>query len=191
LTISPGIRNDVNLIWDNYQGLSFPRYIIYRDSIAGVASDSIGYVLNNGVFTYTAPAPPSTGHNWYFHMGIDNPGGCNPGARTESINYNASKSNTGNVTFVGISSVNADLNSLMVYPNPSTGIFNFSMDITNKQNITLKVYNAIGQVLSTTNYGRMSGHINKELDLSGLSKGVYILQVIGGNGVTYKKVVLQ
>jgi hypothetical protein len=190
LTISPGTNNNVNLIWDNYQGLSFPRYIVYRDSVAGVASDSIGYQINNGTYTYTAKAPPST-HNWYFHMGIDNPGGCNPSGRTEAINYNASKSNTGSVTFVGVNELAVDLNSLSVYPNPSTGLFTFSLDIVNKQNITLKVYNAIGQVMSVTNYGKISGHFSKEIDLSGLSKGVYILQVLGDNGVVYKKVVLQ
>ncbi len=188
LTISQGLSNNVNLIWDNYQGISFGHYIVYRDSVAGIAGDSIGSVINNGTFTYTAAAPLAS-HPWYFHMGIDNPGGCTPAI--EAINYNASKSNTGSVIFVGVNQLSVDLNSLEVYPNPSTGVFNFSLNIVNKQNITVKIYNAIGQVLSSTNYGRISGQINKELDLTGLSKGVYILQVVGDNGVAYKKVILQ
>jgi len=187
LTISQG-GSTFNLIWDNYQGLPFNYYIVYRDTVAGVASDSIGYVLNNGVYTYSNK-PPASSKPYYYHMGISNPGGCTPSI--ESINYNASKSNTGNITVSGIAALNSDLNSLIIYPNPSRGIVNFTLDIANKQNITMKIYNAIGQVIATINYGKINGHISKEIDLSGLSKGVYILQVTGDNGNIYKKVVLQ
>jgi hypothetical protein len=87
--------------------------------------------------------------------------------------------------------LNAELSSMMVYPNPSTGVINFTLDLTNKQNVTLKIYNTLGQVMSVTNYGKLIGHVSKRLDLSGLSKGVYIFQVIGDDGNMYKKVILQ
>lgn len=199
LTINPGINDSTyNLIWDNYQGLAFNYYIIYRDTALYQTHDSVGYVLNNGTYTYTLMAPHT--RSWYFHVDIHNPNACMPnftvmGTRSvEAVNYNASKSNSGNVTFnpaLGINALNADLNSLNVFPNPSTGIVNFTMNLTSPQSINLKIYNELGQVLSSTDYGKLNGHINKELNLSGLSKGVYILKVTGQNGSTYKKVVLQ
>ncbi|HXP49703.1 MAG TPA: T9SS type A sorting domain-containing protein, partial [Bacteroidia bacterium] len=188
LTINQGTNNYFNLIWDNYQGLPFNYYIVYRDSVPGVAGDSIGFVLNNGTYTYSNQVW-TLNHPWYYHMGISNPGGCTPSI--ESINYNASKSNTGNYTISGLPSISGDLNSLVVYPNPTRGVVNFSLNLANAQSITMRIYNALGQLMSTTNYGKVSGHFSKEIDLSGLSKGVYILQVSGNNGNTYKKLVLQ
>ncbi|MGP8217580.1 MAG: T9SS type A sorting domain-containing protein [Bacteroidia bacterium] len=190
LTINQGVGNVFNLIWDNYEGLPFNYYIVYRDSIPGIATDSVGYVVNNGTYTFTNTVW-TLGHSWYYHMGINNPGGCTPAI--EGVNYNSSKSNTGNYTFVnvGIASVNGDLSSLAVYPNPTRGTVNFTLDLANTQNIELKLYNTLGQVMLTTNYGRISGHISKQIDLSGLSKGVYIMEVTGENGNAYKKVVLQ
>jgi len=179
---------NVNLIWDNYEGLPFSYYIVYRDSMPDVSKDSINYVTNIGIYTFT-DAPPPASHTWYYHMGISNPGGCAPAI--ESINYNSSKSNSGNTTLLGFAAVNGELNSLQVFPNPTTGMINFNITLSTKQDIKVKVYNALGQVLSTINYGGVEGFFTRQIDLSGYSKGMYILQVIGDNGVTYKKVVLQ
>lgn len=190
LTINQGINDTTyNLIWDNYQGLAFNYYIMYKDTAPGVPHDSIGNVLNNGTFTYTVHIAKKK--PWYCHVAISNPGGCNPAI--DAVNYNTSKSNTGNITFntVGINTINADLNSLNIFPNPSRGVVNFTMNLTSAQSINLKIYNELGQVLSSTDYGKLSGNVSKELNLSGLSKGVYILKVTGQNGSVYKKVVLQ
>ena len=191
LTINQGVGPTFNLIWDNYQGLPFNYYIVYRDTVPGIASDSVGYVVNNGTYTFTNTVP-TLKRSWYYHMGIDNPGGCFPAIK--GLNYNASKSNTGNYTFnsgVGINEVSAGLNSMKVYPNPSTGIVNVTLDVSGAQNVTFKVYNELGQVVNSNYYGKLNGQVTKELNLSDLSKGVYILQVVTDHGSTYQKVILQ
>ncbi|HSY75245.1 MAG TPA: T9SS type A sorting domain-containing protein, partial [Bacteroidia bacterium] len=189
LTISPGVGNQFNLIWDNYQGLTFGYYIIYRDSVPGKASDSVGWITNSGIYTYTDIVPTLT-HSWYYHMGIDNPGGCTPAI--EAINYNSSKSNTGNVTVSGIPQVDAELNSLEVYPNPTTGMVNMSISLAGeKQNVGIRVINTMGQVLWNSKYNNVSGSLKKQIDLSAYSKGIYIVQVTTDNGVMFRKVVIQ
>ncbi|HXP53166.1 MAG TPA: T9SS type A sorting domain-containing protein, partial [Bacteroidia bacterium] len=189
LTISPGTSSNFNLIWDNYQGLSFGYYIVYRDSVPGQASDSINYVTNNGTYTFS-DKPWTTTHNWYYHMGISNPGGCTPAI--EAINYNASKSNTGNFTVSGIPQVDAEVNSLEVFPNPSTGIVNVNIALAyEKQNVGVKVINTMGQVLWLDNYKGVSGNVKKQIDLSTYSKGVYIVEVTTGNSTMFRKVVIQ
>lgn len=181
----------VNLIWDNYQGLNFNYYIVYRDSIPGVASDSINYVTNNGTYTFSDTPPFSTKHLWYYHMGISNPGGCFPAI--EAVNYNASKSNS--VAFngsLGLPQVDAELNSLELFPNPSTGMVNMSIALDGgSQNISIKVINTMGQTVWSNNYENASGNFKKQLDFSLYAKGIYIVQVTTNNSSIYRKVVIQ
>jgi hypothetical protein len=196
LTINLGASNSINLIWDNFQGVVFGYYIVYRDSIAGVASDSIDYVTNNGNFTYTDYPPTNT--NWYYHMGISGGADCSSPIMkphsTEAINYNASKSNTGSITFVGPTAVNtiAAVNNVEIFPNPSTGVFSLSVELANKsQSVGVRVINTMGQVISSNTYNEVAGSFEKKIDLSGYSKGIYFVQVTTSNGTSYHKVAVQ
>ncbi|HTA81896.1 MAG TPA: T9SS type A sorting domain-containing protein, partial [Bacteroidia bacterium] len=193
LTINLGASNAINLIWDNFQGINFNYYIVYRDSVAGIASDSIDYVTNNGIYTYT-DYPPLTG-SWYYHMGISSSGACasviHPHS-IEAINYNASKSNTGTVTFgpTGIPNVSSP-GSLDIYPNPTRGVFNMSLVLNSQQNVDIKIYNTLGQVIKEETYGQSYGKAIKQFDMSAYGKGVYFVKVTTNNDVQYRKVVIQ
>ncbi len=191
LTINQGIGSTINLIWDNYQGLNFGYYIVYRDTMPGVAQDSINYMTNNNTYTLSDSPPYSATHSWYYHMGINNPGGCNPAI--ESINYNAAKSNTGNFTLPsGIAQVDAEAGSLEIFPNPSTGMVSMSIFLASeKQNITVKVINTMGQVLWSDKYDDVAGNLKKRIDMSLYSKGLYIIQVTTNNSSMFRKVVIQ
>jgi len=188
LTINVGATGGYNLIWDNYQGLAFSKYYVYRDVVAGIASNIIDSVLNNGNFTYSN-TPPASG-NYYYHMGIDNPGGCTPSIM--AINYNASKSNTGTVTYVGIPTIDAEINSFDVFPNPNTGMFNLNISLANRrQEVDVRVLNTMGQVMYSDTYYEVSGNLKKQIDLSTYSKGIYLVQIVTANGSMYRKVVIQ
>jgi len=188
LTINVGATGGYNLIWDNYQGLAFSKYYVYRDVVAGVANNIIDSVLNNGNYTYSN-TPPTSG-TYYYHMGIDNPGGCTPSIK--SINYNASKSNTGTVTYVGIPTIDAEINSFDVFPNPNTGMFNLNISLANKkQQVDVRVLNTMGQVMYSDTYREVSGNLKKQIDLSAYSKGIYLVQIVTPNGSMYRKVVIQ
>lgn len=188
LTISPGYSGAVNLVWDNYEGLSFGYYIVYRDSVPGIAVDSIDYVTNNGTYTYTDYPP--TGMSWYYHMGISNPGGCTPSI--QSLNYNSSKSNSGNLV-IGPTSVQniGSLNRFELYPNPTKGVFNISFTLNKQQDISVNIFNALGQALIKEKYNKLNGQVQKQYDMSAYGKGVYFVQVIGDEGVEYRNVIIQ
>ena len=73
-----------------------------------------------------------------------------------------------------------------------TGKFNLNISLANeKQNVEIQVLNPIGQVLSQSNFNEVSGKLKKQIDLSGYSKGVYLVKVITANGSMYRKVVIQ
>ncbi|MBI9054610.1 MAG: T9SS type A sorting domain-containing protein [Bacteroidales bacterium] len=66
---------------------------------------------------------------------------------------------------------------LMIYPNPSTGIFNVDLPENSESNeFIIKVYDVVGSVVYT---GIVPANqtVKYELDLTGKSKGIYILSV--------------
>jgi hypothetical protein len=191
LTVNQGLGGAVNLIWDNYQGLAFSTYYIYRDTV-GSNLTVIDSVPNN-IFTYTDPTPPHSVLPLLYRIGISNPGGCTPSVT--AINYNASKSNTGNIKVngsVSVQNIASPLSSLQVYPNPSTGLFTVALTLPNtNEDLQLTVINALGQELVTKSYSRVAGQFSAQLDLSTIAKGVYFLKASYHNTNTYTKIVLQ
>lgn len=81
---------------------------------------------------------------------------------------------------------NQNIEDLSIYPNPVTNgkthIF-----ITSKQNLTKKVeiFNVLGKQVSSTVLS------NKELNISNLSKGVYILKVTENDISETRKLVIK
>ena len=74
---------------------------------------------------------------------------------------------------------NADLESIEVYPNPTTG--NLYIDAMNIQKV--ECYNQMGQLV------RVYDNVRNSIDLNNLSEGVYTLRITVPQGVTVRKVV--
>ncbi|WP_343706298.1 PKD domain-containing protein [Flavobacterium sp.] len=73
---------------------------------------------------------------------------------------------------------------LVVYPNPTNGILNLSLENNTKSDVRL--YDALGQqLLSTTFEGS-----EQQLDLNNFGRGIYLLQVISDGKSTTKKIIL-
>ncbi len=86
-----------------------------------------------------------------------------------------------------------ELNSLSVYPNPSSAIFNLTLDNFKGDNVAIEVYNELGELVY---YEDMSGEnpegfMEKQLDLSALSDGLYILRVVSDEQTESKRIVIQ
>ena len=78
---------------------------------------------------------------------------------------------------------------ISVSPNPSSGLLNISLALENKENVTIVVSNALGQVVSYSKYNSISNDI-VSLDLSNQNEGVYFIIVSNGKYKIVKKVVL-
>lgn len=79
--------------------------------------------------------------------------------------------------------------SLNIYPNPTSGQFEISMaDSKGLEGITIT--NMMGQVVKTINTANPSIN-NYHIDLTGFSKGVYMVQCNFASGTITKKIVLQ
>lgn len=83
------------------------------------------------------------------------------------------------------------LETIRVYPNPTTGMVNVSFNATEEQSVKLEVVSLTGKTVFAEEAGVVRGTFSEQLDLSNLAKGVYTLRITGGNGVKVSKVILQ
>jgi hypothetical protein len=76
---------------------------------------------------------------------------------------------------MGINDTHNPISDLVVYPNPSKGIFNLNSTFTKNQNITISVTDIFGRELFTKNQNALQGENNFKLDLSTFQEGVYFV----------------
>ncbi|HYD91635.1 MAG TPA: T9SS type A sorting domain-containing protein, partial [Flavobacterium sp.] len=75
-------------------------------------------------------------------------------------------------------------NDIIVYPNPSEGILN--IDFTYPAERTIDVYNVLGAKVHSSEI-----HGNTRIDLSILTKGIYVIKVTEGSKMFSQKIILQ
>ena len=68
------------------------------------------------------------------------------------------------------------LETLEVYPNPSSTYIDVRYEIRDKRNATIKMYNAIGQQVYSSQISHLSAHIS--IDVRHLAKGMYYLRCL-------------
>ena len=197
LAASLGLNNTVNLMWDNYEGISFGTFIIYRyDPVNGW--DSLDAVPSN-LNSYTDLSPPTL-INLHYFVAVPHPFGCtatlaNPDNEdvrenpiTMATNLNTSRSNIYkiNSSTTSVNEFNVQSSMLQVYPNPSVdGEFTvYSLQFPVKE---IEVYNIYGEKIYQTTVNRKQETVN----LSSQHNGIYFLQVKSEEGVITKKIILQ
>ena len=111
------------------------------------------------------------------------------------VNNSVSSSTTGNTNPTNPSEQDdvqvlnkADF-ELTVYPNPTEGKLNVQTTIP-IYNFNLVLFNINGNVIYTDEMDAAKDGINKEIDLSGFAKGVYLLQLYNTEESYLKKVIL-
>lgn len=78
------------------------------------------------------------------------------------------------------------LNSLSVYPNPSSGTFQIKWNSSAKADIS--VYNYLGKLIIKEKSSDFDSHT---LHLEGLSKGLYLLKIVTDNKQALKKIIIE
>lgn len=84
-----------------------------------------------------------------------------------------------NISTVGL--VEIENNSVDVYPNPTTGVLYVGLDV----NFDATVYNYQGQVVMRTSDN------NGQIDMSGLTSGVYFVEIRTDNNVAVEKIIVK
>ena len=80
---------------------------------------------------------------------------------------------------------------LSAYPNPCNPTTTIAYDLPQESNVTLKVFNMLGQEVATlVNTRQRAGHYSKTFDAKNLASGIYLYRLEAGNYISAKKVCL-
>jgi hypothetical protein len=91
-----------------------------------------------------------------------------------------------------LSTNNAQLKNLSVYPNPAQDVLNIQFDLAKSGNISYELLNTMGQRVINEQLGqRNEGSNIHQINLSGLTKGIYLLKLNNGDNSTTKIISVQ
>jgi hypothetical protein len=84
-----------------------------------------------------------------------------------------------------------NINSIKVYPNPSTGVFNITFTSESTQDLKVRVTSLLGENIVLEDLKQFVGEYIKKINLKDNSKGTYFLEIETDDGVINKKLILQ
>lgn len=88
----------------------------------------------------------------------------------------------------GLNDKNFDA-TFQVFPNPAKDAFNVTLSNSNNENGTIVIYNAVGQVVKTIELGNAS-LLEKNINISDLSSGIYIVKTTLGNKASARRLLV-
>ncbi|CAN5749906.1 hypothetical protein BH11BAC7_BH11BAC7_25910 [soil metagenome] len=89
---------------------------------------------------------------------------------------------------VGINEIVSD-NQLMIFPNPTTGVFTIALAQEVQGAVTVNIMSVDGKLISSEQRTATNSTLN--FDLSAQPKGVYLLEVQSAAGRSYTKIILE
>jgi hypothetical protein len=75
-----------------------------------------------------------------------------------------------------------------LFPNPTEGVFTVKFRSENLGDVDITVYDILGRVVSVHTYKSQQNSFEEQMDLSQVSKGMYILRVKRGNKISSQKI---
>jgi PKD repeat protein len=95
------------------------------------------------------------------------------------------------VSATNITNTNADLNNLLIYPNPSSNKVFVNFELVQHKNISVVLYDVLGKTIKTiptTHY--MPGNQQIEIPVMNLDKGIYVLSINTDGVITNNKIII-
>lgn len=180
LTINAGMNNTWNLIWDKYEGFNYPTFHIYRGS--SVENMFLIAEQPSNTFTFTDLTPP-VGPVFY-QISVVNPNSCGSGNKM-SVQTNSTISRSNIVNSQEATSItDFPFNRFNIFPNPA-GDFLYVQSDLYAENAKIYLLTLDGKVLNEENH-----HNGKSvIDLSQLTRGVYLIRITVNNQLLHKKII--
>lgn len=104
------------------------------------------------------------------------------------INDRAFRINIGNV---GIESLLENYENINIYPNPAQNQVSVSLNLIERENVSIKILDLSGKTINTYNLGKVNQMKIETLNISSLPKGFYFIAVEGSNFRNTQKLIVE
>jgi len=92
----------------------------------------------------------------------------------------------------GVEEMSVDAVSFKMYPNPTNGNTTLAFNLDQDQNVTVQVYNMLGEVVYSNNEGTLTtGQHTLMINGSAMNNGVYLVKLTTNSGVSVQRLVIQ
>lgn len=85
----------------------------------------------------------------------------------------------------------SSVNNSVVYPNPASGTAVVRINLKDNSSVNIQVINLVGSVVKNVSADAAAGENDINLDLSGLNRGIYMVNVKVGTTTSTKKLVVE
>jgi hypothetical protein len=185
LTSNQGINDEINLIWDNYEGFGFNWYYILRDSTDQDNWEVIDSVSNFS-FTYTDFNVPSDSVRYMIEVQM--PQQC---TSTRANNHNTSRSNKNTPTGAADGILENYQDFIQIYPNPADDFVQISWERSIPDPKTANIFDINGRLVYS-NESIIGGSGNYlSIDLDNFAKGMYFLHIHVGENKVVKRLIVE
>jgi len=170
-------NNDVLLLWQTATEDQTDHFVVQR-SADGVNYKDIGQVAANGTgsnsYSFTdAGAMKLAVKKWYYRI------------------KDVDKDNKFALSRVATVALNKSIASILILPNPVVNELKLVIQAASNDQATIRVINMKGQVVLEKTTAIVRGKNTVITDASGLSNGVYMLQITAGESSTTERIMIQ
>jgi hypothetical protein len=97
-----------------------------------------------------------------------------------------------NMPPLGIEETNANSNNLNVFPNPSSGKFKLQLtESGGPQYFDMLVTDISGRLIYQEHFKNISAFTDKEIDITGINKGIYFLKLVNDKSSACEKLIIE
>lgn len=107
------------------------------------------------------------------------------------VTHSFASSACGSSVTTGVNQNATEASSSLVFPNPTKNNVNVSINLTAAKDITVDVYNAIGQVINSVKVNGQMGNNTINVNLNNANAGVYFVKIKAGNAESTKKLIIE
>ncbi len=115
----------------------------------------------------------------------NNPGACSTNFDGEVEDYTIVVDNLNTIEPID------NHESIIIYPNPCNGLFEFKVNTPQLTNLSITVYSMSGQIVAMYGYRNVSDGLVRSIDLRRKEKGIYLLKIEINRKVMTKQIVIE
>lgn len=94
-------------------------------------------------------------------------------------------------TVTGIQNQESLLSNVSVFPNPSAELINVNLNLKSEQKVSLELIDMLGKLIAVKDLGTLQGDSKQSINVSGITKGTYVVRVVTEKATEVRKIIIE